>query len=235
MLDPFAPDAPEAPADFPDLGVTEDTELTGRDGSDAGPHTHLRAEHPESWAKPEDKSWGDWFLKPGKPLRSRHKLLARYCAVGKTNKEIAELLGYTESRVSVLLSNQRIIQETDLYRDKLYDQDVAQAFKNMLPQALFAIEDVLQHEADSYKDKLAKTDTAKWVIEKIDGKAAQKLNVESGTLTRFLDLLGQMQGSGESLDVTPRTTPIEVPASAGAAEPQEAQTPNYSAWIDENL
>lgn len=226
---PFPPGTPELPANSYEMGGSLDSPQQS---------THLDARNPDTWKKPDDVSWGSWFLKPGKPLRSRHKLLARYSALGKTNREIAQLLDYTESRVSVLLSHPKIKEEADLYRDRLYDQDLASAFKDLLPEALHAVEDVLKHEALTYKDKLAKTDTAKWVIEKIDGKAAQKLNVESGTLSKFFDILGKMQDGTlpPTLDVTPEVTGD--PGTPG--EPKEVPTapaegPDYNAWITENL
>jgi hypothetical protein len=252
---PECPPTPEAPVTEADAGTFPASQVREPGAPHAaGPqtHRHLDARDPSTWNKPDDVSWGDHFLVQGKPLRSRHKLLARYCALGKTNREIAELLGYSEPRVSVLLSNTKIRQEIDLYRDRLYDGDLAQAFKDLLPEALYAVEDVLKHEATSYKDKLAKTDTAKWVIEKIDGKAAQKVNVESGTLTRFLDILGQMQERGETLDVSPgggrspsqrvseeSLAPPGLSAEAKAdlppTEADPARIPDYAKWLDDNI
>ncbi len=218
---------------FPAALVRSENETQAGERSDTEQQpTHLDARNPDSWKKPDEVSWGEWFLKPGKPL------LARYNALGKTNKEIAQLLDYTEARVCVLLSHPKIKEEADLYRDKLYDQDLTQAMKDLLPESLYAIEDVLKHEPANYKEKLAKTDTAKWVIEKIDGKAAQKLNVESGTLTKFFDLLGKMQNGEELPEVGPSASPPTIDITAPDLPPTEADPatiPDYSRWLDENL
>lgn len=196
---------------------------------------------PETQQKADpDASWGDWLLHPTRPLRSRHKLLARYSALGKTNNEIAELLDYSVGRVSVLLSNSRIRQEVDLYRDKLYDRDLAQAFKELLPDAIYALEDIVRHESVTLKDKVAKESAARFIVEKLDGKAAQKINVEHGSLDRFMELMRDMQERGEVLDITPpaKLAPPVLSAEKLAEGPPSEATeapPNYDDWLKENF
>lgn len=192
----------------------------------------LKASDPDTWAKPEDKTWGDWMLAPNKPLSDRHRELARMCAHGKQNKDICATLNYTEARVSVLRSNPKIREEINRYRDKLFGADVQTRLKEMSGDALNVMGDIL---TDSNMDLADKEAAAKWVLEKITGKPAQQLDVRSevaiGIFMDKLDRVNTLKGlplPQEVIDIVPKET-----TEKNKEEPTESNK-GFSNWLDQN-
>lgn len=139
---------------------------------------------------PEGVSYGDWMLKPGRPLRARHKKLAQLIALDKQTGEIAEILGYTEARVSVLRSNTQIQQEADRFRDKLFERAIGEHMKDLAPDAMSVIEEMITSDAEKLKDRV---EAAKWLVEMVGGKAKQQLTHEAGSsISDLLNRLGQL-------------------------------------------
>ena len=54
-------------------------------------------------------------------IRDRHHQLARLLASGLSNRQIAERLGYTESRVCVLKSDPSIVELANTYRTEVHE------------------------------------------------------------------------------------------------------------------
>lgn len=159
----------------------------------------------------EELSWGDKMLLPGRPLSPRHKKLAELAASGRTNNEIAAELGYTASRVSILLSNTMIKNEIESIRDRVYE-DTKKRLKEMTRPALDEIEKCLKDESNRYKENL-KVETARWLIEKVDGRPVQSLELGASTLAAMMDRLDALKNSGQksvsAMDVT-NSVDIEV-------------------------
>lgn len=180
----------------------------------------LRAQDSDTWEKPTDVSWGDHFLKPDKPLSARHKTLARMIAMGMGTNEIAEKLNYTAARVSVLRSNSRIKQEVEKYLDRVHEQEISERMKELAPDALNTMEEILL----SMNDPLKKENAARWILEKVTGKASQQIDVKGEiSLGLFLDKLDKLQtkqlqsSKEETRDVTP-----------------EQEKDNFEQWLEEN-
>lgn len=196
----------------------------------------LKASEPDTWEKPDDiDTWGDYMLRPDKPLLQRHLELCRLAAHGKTNNEIAEKLGYTASRVSVLLGNTRIQAQINHYRDRLFQVDTKNRMKELAPDALNVIDGILTDESLSMKEK---EKAAMWVIEKVDGKAAQQTDINvAGGIGFFLDKLDQMKAQGETINV--QYSPTEIPSESSLLEPakpdSELPTDEFTQWLDKNI
>lgn len=177
----------------------------------------------------------------GSILKPRHREVARLHALGKTNNQICEKLGYTPSWISTLLSSQPVMAEVDRYRNRLYEQDVITAMKDLGSDSVRVIEEIIRNPAE--KSSL-RADQARWVLEKLTGKAKQEVNVESNTLVAFMDTLRQMQSSGESLDVIdvspspkgegqePREIAVKEISQRQASGPGD---PKFLNWIDTDL
>jgi DNA-binding CsgD family transcriptional regulator len=191
---------------------------------------YLRAEHPESWQKPSDvDTWGDWTLKPGRALSPRHKELCRLFFLGKTNSYIAETLGFTESRVSVLRSNTQVQAEITRLQELAFERTVGERLKEMGPQAANILEEILTTEDPNVKMSLKK-ETAVWVLEKLTGRPKQDIDIQSSTLGSFIEMLNQMKASDQTLtkDVTPALASGQVTEEAPVRSDVEA-------WVAENL
>lgn len=151
-------------------------------------------------AIPENESWGDTLidLTPGEPLKPRYRKLVELAAQGKRPGEIAKELEYTPGRVSVILSNSIIKAEISKVQDKIYEDTIGKRLKDLAEPALALVDKCLHDTTNRYKEQL-KIDTAKWLIEKIDGKAIQKHSLEGGALLNVLDRLDAMKSSGRDL------------------------------------
>lgn len=135
---------------------------------------------------------------------------ARLHALGRTNNEIADKMGYSPAWVSTLLSKPLVRKEVYRYRNKLYEQDLLTAMKDLGPDAISVLTEMLHNPKEKLKDR---AEAAKWLLEKLTGKAKQEVTHESNTLATFIDVLKKMQATGQSftpaqpagetIDVTP--------------------------------
>jgi len=188
----------------------------------------LRAQDPSTWEKPEDVSHGDWFLRPDKPLSARHRVLAKMVAMGCGTNEIAEKLGYTASRVSILKSNTKIKEAIERYQDRMHEEDLEDRIKSLGPDALDTIEEILSSNADPLKKESA----ARWILEKISGKASQQIDVTGeigiGVFMEKLDKIKVAQRIGSPiLEARGQST-------ESAPEPESTKDP-IEDWLDKNL
>lgn len=192
---------------------------------------YLKASDPETWQKPDDvDTWGDYMLRPDKPLSHRHRELARLAAHGKTQKEIAQELNYTQSRVSVLLSNEKIKNEVGRIRDKLFSADIESRIKDLSGDALDVMEEILISPHISTKDKET---AAKWILEKHSGKPSQQVEHKGDlSIGVFLEKLDQERGKKALESSDPSGEVIDVQAK----EPEKAlATDSFTDWLDKNL
>ena len=183
----------------------------------------------------QEDSWGDRLLSPDRPLSARHKKLAELVATGMKPGDVARELNYTPSRISILLSNSRIRDEIELARDRLYEDTIAARLRKLGRPALDEIEKCLTDRTGRYKEEI-KQSTARWVVEKIDGKAAQKLDIGENMLGVLMDRLDSIKDAhqidAEVIEVTPfRALPApdseEIPATP--AEKSEGEL--LDAWV----
>lgn len=159
-------------------------------------------------------------------LSPRHRRFAQLAAEGKSNKEIGELLGYVDSRVSVLLRNPHIMTEIRRLQDKIFEETVKDRLKTLNEPAINHMHKVLTDNTNRVKIS-EKTDVAKWVLEKTDGKAAQTYDVGQNLLGLLLDRLDaqKSQANGPPRDVTEVRALNEPIASAPPDELAE--------WVDD--
>jgi hypothetical protein len=189
----------------------------------------------EGYTPDDDDTWGNKMLAPNRPLLQRHLELCRMAAHGKTNNEIAEKLGYTASRVSILLSNRRVKDQIHLYRDRLFETDTKTRMKEVATDAMSVIENILTDTNLSVKEK---EKAAMWVLEKVDGKAAQQTDINvTGGIGVFLDQLDKMKARGETLDVRARHTPqlTDSGLEATGGEPIKESGDEFTKWLNTNL
>lgn len=148
----------------------------------------------------EEQSWGDTLIRilPDEPLKPRYRKLVEMSAQGLRTNEIAKELGYTPGRVSVILSNTIIKHEVQKLRDRIYEETIEKRLKAMSEPALALIEKCLTDQTHRYKEQL-KIDTAKWLVEKLDGKAVQKHELGGSILIGMMDRLDAMRSAGRSL------------------------------------
>ena len=168
-------------------------------------------------------------------LSPRHRKLAELFASGRSNAEIARDLSLSQTRVSVLKNNPFIAQEIERIRERIFESTVAERLKAMADPALNVLESALTDRTNRVKHS-EKLEAAKWVIEKLDGKAAQKIDIGGSMLGSLLDKLDALKSSGRTvddlvIDVTPRAALPE----GSSQSPESPPTPISSEmkdWID---
>lgn len=174
--------------------------------------------------KPEEMSYGDWMLVAGKPLSARHKRLAELLAQGKKTSEIAEALGYTVGRVSVLKSNTQILEEADRVRDRLFSATVQEQLLKLGPDAVSTVEELLRSPTEKLSTR---AETARWLIEKLTGKARQEVGVEAGA--SLIQLMRQLDALKTSAAGTPERDVIEL------AQGHKDESDWMDTWVTQNI
>lgn len=174
-------------------------------------------------------------------VQGRYRQIARLHALGMTNNQIAERLGYTASRMSILLAYPEVQAEVARYRNQLYDQDLTEAMKDLGPDALAVIGKMINSPNEKLKDRSL---DAKWLLEKLTGKARQEVDLESSSLAAFMEVLKSMKRSGETLEQPIDVTPKQVTGGEASANqsgepvnesaPKSYKDPSIAKWFEEN-
>ena len=177
------------------------------------PPAQPEVEFEEYPAQAEELTWGDRLLVERQELSPRHRKFAELAAQGKKPGEIAQELGYSSSRVSVLLSNTHIKNEIEKIRERIYQETIGKRLREMAEPALGVAEMILTDRTNKVKVS-EKADMAKWVLEKLDGKAIQKHDLGENMLGLLMDKLDSLKSAGaqvggyrpqpEAIDVTPQ-------------------------------
>lgn len=202
------------------------------------PETAAKSEYIGEYDDPPDWSAVDHEEAPPDPnaaLHARHKAAARMRALGKSYTEIAKALGYSRVHMSILFSSPTMNAEVARYRNRLFERDLVDRMKELGPEAMDVVERFMRDDKTKLRERV---DAAKWLLEKLTGKAKQEVNVESNTLTAFMGVLRQMQEQGETLetiDVTPQQLSSEGANSESKALTVLPSASKFKTWVDDNL
>lgn len=146
----------------------------------------------------EGKTWGDRLLVPKDELSPKHRKFAELLASGCSNAQIKEQMGFSDAWISTLRSNNLIRAECERIRERIYEDVIAKRLRAMAEPALNEIERCITDKHNRYKVE-TKVETAKWLIEKIDGKAVQKHDVGENILAIVMDKLDSLKAAGRTV------------------------------------
>lgn len=129
-------------------------------------------------------------------------------------------------------------EEVRRLEDRFGDASMGSQIKEYGRDAIAVLGEILLNPREKSTVRL---DAAKWFLEKISGKASQQIQVESQTLSHFMDLLRTQAQvlrltnghgpEGQALDVSPGVSP----GTAGAQREQtEDSRSTVQKWFDEN-
>lgn len=172
---------------------------------------------------------------PNAALHARHKAAARLRAMGKNYTDIAKALGYSRTHMSILFASPTMNLEVARYRNRLFERDLVDRMKELGPEAMDVFERFIRDDKTKLRERV---DAAKWLLEKLTGKAKQEVNVESNTLAAFMGVLRQMQETGESLDpidVTPQQLNPDGSPPENKALTVLPSASKFKTWVDDNL
>jgi len=146
------------------------------------------AEGVESEVPPELSDHHERLTLSNGHLTPRHRRFCQLAAEGKANKDIGKELGYVDSRVSILLKNPTIAAEVRRLQDRIFEETISSRLKGFSEDALNNIHMILTDKTNRVKIS-EKMDISKWVIEKLDGKASQKIEAGENLLAALMDRL----------------------------------------------
>ncbi len=160
----------------------------------------------------------DWAVSASSPLKHHQVALCLLLAVGASSDAILELLpGLTPGQLNMLQGNKIITAKQTEFKERFLGDNADEQFQHHMPKAFEIMTEVLN--ADSSEMKLAQRfEAAKWLMEKVTGKARQALDIEGGiTVLSLLNALDAMKaevadsgeavmlsGQGKQRDVTPK-------------------------------
>lgn len=167
-------------------------------------------------------------------LSPRHRRLAQLAAEGCSNASIAEQLGYSGSRVSILLKNSFIMTEILRLQERIFEETIQQRMKTFAEPALANVHMILTDRTNKVKVS-EKAEMSKWVIEKLDGKATQKTDIGENLLAVLMDRLDSQKTQRnvhqviemEAKQIT--ASPPGVPESAKQTQTEEDDP--LEAWV----
>jgi len=136
-------------------------------------------------SKPDGVSWGSW-MGPKKENHT-HEALIYMAASGANQKAIAQDLGYTQSRISIILSKPEIKEKVRAVQAELWGGNAIKRFENLLPQSIDVLAHVVREgSTESTKDKLS---AVKEINDRALGKAKQSVTVEGNLLADLIHKL----------------------------------------------
>lgn len=172
---------------------------------------------------------------PVEELSPRHRRFAELIAAGSSNQEIKEKMGFTDSWISTLRRNAKIIFEVERIRERIYEDTIGKRLRSMAEPALNEIEKCLTDKTNRYKNE-TRIETAKWLIEKLDGKAVQKHDVGENVLAIVMDKLDSLKSAGKSvsdiIDVTPSR--IVAPVTPSGEPKPKSEEDLLADWVTNN-
>lgn len=171
-------------------------------------------------------------------LNPRHRRFCQLVAEGRSAQQIADELGYVESRISVLKKHPVIVEEVKRLQDRIFEGTIESRMKSFADSALTNVEIILKDKTNRVKtsEKMA---LSQWVIEKLDGKATQKIEAGENLLRALMDRLDAKTTDVRpaqrptEIDVTPRLAAEPSPHPDQVATPTSAPDDELAAWIAE--
>lgn len=165
---------------------------------------------------------------PVEGVRERYREVARLHAQGCTNNDIAARLGYTASRLSILLRHPFVAAEVERYRREIIDPATAESIKAASRDGLQYIhKQVILNPAAKSNERLQ---ASLAMVERAHGKPRQEIAVEHGGFIEFLAV-----ARGIARDVTPAAIePTQQTAALTESPPADDQDP-LAAWLDAHL
>lgn len=138
-------------------------------------------------------------------LSPRHRRFAQLLSAGCTGAQVTAEIGYTDAWQSTLKKNPAIVAEVRRLQERLFEETIQKRLKDFADPALAHIQYVLTDKTNRVK-VAEKSDMSKWVVEKLDGKASQKLDIGENLLGVMLDRLDALKsaGGGQSQLAPPR-------------------------------
>lgn len=168
--------------------------------------------------------------------KPRYETVAYLAARGMSPQEIAEALGLSTQSINALLSQDRMKFEIKVVRHKLFGKEHQKMFKELVPAAAQAVENVLMSRETKPATRLA---AAQEIFDRTIGKPKQVIEHEGSLLK---ELIEKMDNRGKTIDVSslPATEVVEYAENPNqkvsfSQNDEEKGMNSMDRWVDENL
>lgn len=151
--------------------------------------------------KPAKVSWGRWI--GPKEHNHVHNLIVQLAAVGTSNNNIAEAVGLTPSRISIILSQPEMKSKIAKVQEQYWGSNADKRFKHLLPKAIDVAERVLNESSD---DKL-QVDVAFRLMDRALGKPKQEVAVTGNLLSELMSRLDNQEQMREVIELNKLAKP----------------------------
>jgi hypothetical protein len=162
---------------------------------------------------------------PSRGIIDRYREIARRHAHGQTNNQICAALGYTATRMSIILKDPFVQTEIQKWRQQFFDADAIERLKLAARDGAKRIHDIILNPKT--EDRIV-LQAAQFAVEKSHGKAKQEVGIESGTLMSFMELMKDMRTG-------PREVSEALPVLAVSASEDAPPQDKFDSWLDTNL
>jgi len=204
--------------------------------------------------RPIYENYGDKYLNQLGPdrLRNAHATVAWMAAGGAKNKDIAEAVGETglgQTQISIILNTTSVKERIKEIQKEHYGGSIDARFRQAVGPAMDVIENTitpLEEDIPHIKPAL-RADTARWLLEKVTGKARQEVDIKGNLFGDLLGRLDEIRSQGKTIDVkalrvvgseggTPERIGTEGAEGSSVTEPGAGQEEGeQEKWIRENL
>lgn len=175
-----------------------------------------------------------------KKLSHRHKYMAHLAALGKSNRAIAQAMGLTDSRVSIIINSPIVREEIDRVRAELFESEEEKRTKLMIPKAMGIVEEVLNN---SQERSSLRVDTAFRLMDRVYGKPKQHIQQDGTTIKDLFELLNSMKpkesGSQEDekkvIEVQSEIETKEISGLPLETEESSLEDSDITSFLEENI
>lgn len=168
----------------------------------------------------------DWSASAGAALPHHLVALCLLLALSAADLLILELLpGLTPGQLEMLRGNKIITKKTADFKEKFLGENAQEQFQNHLPKAFEIMTEVLNAPPGGEMKLAQRFEAAKWLFEKVTGKARQELELSGGTT--ILQLL-------QALDKRNEATALPAAHSVIDVTPTKERDP-LADWVSANV
>lgn len=178
-----------------------------------------------------DASWNQTAVDFKKP---QYQTIAYLAALGHSQKDIATQVGLSQNHLSMVMNSDRMKFEVKRIHHRLFGKDIQKRLKELLPEALDTVEEVMRDTTAKPQTKLT---AAIDIMDRAMGKPKQTVEIEGSAIRELFERLDQKNNAGRIIDVESEEAklleqaPLEVQNIESPAIPLDAA----DEWVKNNL
>lgn len=167
------------------------------------------------------ENFGDKYRTQNGKLAHKHETIAHMLASGMSNIKISQDLGMDQGSISILANTTDMTRRVKEIQREYWGGNIEKRFKNSLPKAM----DVLEESLTSDEVKMeTKSSNARWLLEKVTGKAKQEVDIKASVVSNLLGTLDEMREAETEDEV------LELRELTGKTEQDELDL-----WVHDNV